>query len=211
MGDKPPRIQNLYVTAEKFKIPRGMKDVIIPIEEDARIRLVFGSKRGKINWSVKAPNGLDLYGLLLCRRVVEMECRTRGFKGINWMVKNFELLQDTENIRLEGLQSVTFEGLEGILEKYYNKDQGYRREIRASIPTPIENIVALSRGGIPTFQVIQHVGLLVKKMDDSIEAQKNTNRLVSELTKVIGALANAQIRMQDSISTFIDNIKGEKN
>jgi len=45
---------------------------------------------------------------------------------------------------------------------------------------------------------------------DSIKAQKYTNHLVSDLTKVVGALANAQVRMQDSISDFLDNFKDDK-
>lgn len=215
MGEFLPRVQNLFVVSEDFdrydRIPRGMRDVLIPLEDEAQIRLLFGSKRNKVSWSVKAPKGLDLYGLQLCRRVVDDAVRTRGFKNVNWMVKNFELLQDMENIRLEGLKSVTIDGLTGVLEKYYNKGAGFRREVRASIPTPVENILALARGGIPTYQVIQGVGLVAKKIDDSVEVQKNTNRLLVDLTKVVGALADAQLRMQDSIGSFLSSLKGDKD
>ena len=204
----PPRIQNLFVIAtsrqngEKLGVLKsetvefGLGDGV------ARLRLVFGVKRDKIHWTVKAPIGLDLYGFRLATELVDSECKRRGVFDAVWMVKNFELLWDSEGLRLEGVKALTLEGLDGVLEKYYNKDDGLRREVRSSIPAELDSLLALVQGGVPTFQLIQGVGVLTRKMDDLTDAIKGGNRVQSDTTRLVNAMWKSHQALVDRLGSL---------
>ena len=77
-----PRLQNLFFIVENVKV-RKSEDVRFrhdfPDGGYFQIRLQFGVKRGRISWSASAPDGIDLYGLITIRMLVESECEKRGF------------------------------------------------------------------------------------------------------------------------------------
>ena len=210
--DRPPRVQNLFVRAEffqsgqkirVFECDKGRVDEFPFGEDGAQVRIIYGWKRGNISWSVKAPEGLDLYGLRLVRSLVESSCGYSGYKDLNWMVSNFEFLWDHEGLRFEGVKSVTLQSFDTVLEKYYSKDDGLRKEIRASLPTELDHILALVQGGQPAFNLIQGVGVLSQKIDALVEAQKGQNRQLSNHNRLLEALVDSQTKLNDTLNDFI--------
>lgn len=218
----PPKIQNLQVIARRSKNPELFKRVKSheyvksypsPPGEDFVIRVEFGQKRHQINYTVKAPTGLDYYGLLSVHSYAEEVVRRRiGLTDLNWDVIKFDWLRDFVRWQLEGVSVYTIDDLKGTMLKFYNKFYGIRQEVTISPDASrLEDLVNIMSGGIPQYQMTSSLALLVKKMDESIEVQKNNNRLVSDLTKIIGALADAQLRTQDSISNFLNSFERSSN
>lgn len=207
--DIEPRFQNLFITAskliggERIGVKFEHKGLIhtIPIgEDDSQIKIVFGYKRDKISWSVKAPRGLDYYGIELCTRIVNTECRRLGYKPLIWLLRNIEVLRDTESIRLEGIESVTLTDFQNrTMEKYYNKGRGARRELRSQTHTTLTQLTALIYGGQSSYQMLQGLGIVSQKIDGVVETGKNTNRLLVDSAK-------AQNRLTDAIFKLIDKV-----
>ena len=67
----------------------------------------------------------------------------------DWELWNFELLFDHESVRLEGT-----------LEKYYNRPDGMRREVRSVKLTSVQDLEALIQGGVTTLTVMQGLNVL---------------------------------------------------
>jgi len=206
----PPRVQNLFVIASgvevrrsevlKYEFKRGFD---APDESAFRVRVVFGKKRGNISWTVKAPLGLDLYGLLMVRQYVEVECENRGYVDLVWAVRNYEFLWDHLGVRLEGVKALTLDDLEGTMEKYYQRDEVLRREVRSSQEARFEDLIALTTGGVPTFQIIQGVDLLSKKIDSLTDAFKGSVRVEQETQKQNRAILDALYRFIDKVDKNI--------
>ena len=84
------------------------------------IATFFGFTHGRVSWTVKAPLGLDYYGLILAKKLVECKIAHREYVVDPWLVRNFETLQDHMGIRIEGLaKSVTLDDFAGNLLKIY--------------------------------------------------------------------------------------------
>ena len=182
-----PRVQNLAVIWEGVGIRKSEKVVYeFDGEEETcfRIIIIFGLKRGNVFWTCKAPVGLDLYGLRLAVKWVESECEKRGLLNPHWRVRNFEFLWDQGGIRLEGVEAVTIEDLDSTLEKYYNKGEGIRREVRSSRSIPMRDLTSLIQGGMTTYQVVQGVGDVDARIRELTEAMKGTNILLKDLIEI---------------------------
>lgn len=215
-GVTPPRVQNLQV---KAKVPvrdehrgppgSGYKESVLKMG-DLSVILQFGYQNQQVNYQVSTPRGLDLDGFRAVHVAVGKHLQFMGYDSPGpdeWKVIEYELLFGHSSVKMEGVKALTWRALDGSLEKYYNKDLGLRREIRPSTEIPVQDLEHLLQGGMAQYQVTQRLGLIAKMIGDSIESQKNNNRLLTELIKVVGALANAQVKMQDSISDFLDNFK----
>ncbi len=210
--DVPPRFQNLFVTADRRvggeRIGVRYEDLgrtlVIPIGGDgSQIRVIFGYKNNKINWTLKAPRGVDYYGIELATIIVNGECEIRGYSGVLWMLRNIEVLRDNENIRLEGISSVTMTDFQNkTLEKYYNRPGGVRREIRAVPNMPLSNLSAIIYGGQSSYQMLQGIGVLVKKIDGMVEVGKGTNRLLVDFGRSFKAFADSNLKVLDRLDSI---------
>ena len=82
---KPPRVQNFLAVAHpspavresgcweyRFTGPPG------GAEGEVRLGLRFGRKRNKVTWTVRAPLGLDYYGLMFAYGLVRCVLEGRG-------------------------------------------------------------------------------------------------------------------------------------
>lgn len=200
---EPPRVQNLLVVAEDMGVEEH--DVIDKkfgresADSFLRIYIEFGSKRGRISWRVGTSFGLDLNGLRLCREYVEVECLSRGYHDLRWIVRNFELLNDFQGLKMEGATAITFSDFEGTLEKFYNRRGSVRREVRSSKETSIEALIALTQGGLATFQVVQGVFHLGKKIERLIDAIAWVNRSQLDILKSMDAILNTLYRIVDKV------------
>ncbi len=198
----PPRVQNLLVVAKGVDVIEPLT-VIREFGDDEysetfiRVSIVFGVKRGRISWRVKAPLGMDVYGLRLCKGLVEEVCASLGFSGMIWIVSNYDLLNDFRGMRLEGVNALTLTDLEGTMMKYYNRREGVRREVSSSRETSLESLIALTQGGLAMFQVVQGVFYVGKKVESLIDAVKYTNRSQVDILQGQRELLKAVYRLVD--------------
>jgi len=200
---RPPRVQNLFVVADvgdvsqSENVRREYDYWVGGNREVFGVGINFGVERDKISWWVKAPLGLDLYGLVLCRWYVEEVCRDRGYSGLNWMVANVEVLRDYEDVRLEGCKIVTFEDLTGVMEKIYQKQYGLRREVKLSRSISFEDLLTLVWGGLPQFQISQRLGELNELVKVNREILKRINKSNFEIIRTQNMIVNAFFRLID--------------
>lgn len=213
----PPRLQNLLVIAERGKNPElkgRVNSHIIEKEfpsfpdETFRVRLVFGGKRDKIHWTVKAPMGLDYYGFLMTRAWVESEVKARlGLFDLNWFVKRYEILWDHLGVKLEGVSVITIDDLEGTLEKYYNKFYGVRKEVRQSTDSlKLEDLVALASGGIPQYQMTSALSLLVTQVESMNHSIGLFLQDVQSDRRLVKAVMDTQFRVSEILDRIINRL-----
>lgn len=207
VGSKsPPRVQNLVISARNIPVTRHeviVRDLPGPGaqgDDGLRIRLTFGKKRGLIHYKVKAPMGLDFYGLRLVHEIVSMETWLRGYEDLDWRAVNFEFLWDDQSVRLEGVQAVTFSDLAGTLEKYYNKGLGHRRELRGGRGARVQDLEALIQGGITSQQALQGLNVLRGEVQHLTEAVKGIHYQYRDMLEMFKASLETSTRLVDQVS-----------
>jgi hypothetical protein len=221
VSKKPPRIQNF--TAIVHPSPRLSEQMLEKCYEDGlvvkkkhacntvyhhfkfqgppegedgvfRLDLTFGIKRNKITWKIKAPLGLDYYGLMLSYEYVKKIIDSIGVSILEdnpvdfnkprcFMVVNSEAVDDKIGIKLEGCNCITFRDFQGAFEKIYSKTYGVRREVRSNQPRPIREILALYQGGLPNFMVAQTSFDVARSVEKQAEIQKYNNKTLAELVR----------------------------
>jgi len=201
---EPVRVQNLTFVCEGVVVDKSHSFFKWDYRfgsgvDEFRLALLLGFKRGKITWTVKAPLGLDLYGLRLCIKIIRDKLESLGYVipdfNQRFIARNSEYLRDTFNLRIEGVKSITLDDLDGTLEKYYNKSYGIRHETRTNQPTSIDNIFALVSGGMPFSQLIQGVGVVNRGIENLVETLKFRNRKQDETDRKVDALFDAVNRL----------------
>lgn len=217
---KPIRVQNLFFVADAavrdehrvqgakgkgYEVKRSMPDPSGEGEFQVIVELGWWNK--KINWSVKAPRGLDLYGFRAVWWYVDEVCRGLGYEGLKWMTKAVEFLDDIHGTRLEGIECATIEALDGTLEKFYNKDFGVRHEVRAKVENPIENTLALIGGGVPYYQVVQGVNIIRVSVDKLVDVNKSSLARLDRLERISEAVAKSQIKSNDNIQELLKELR----
>jgi len=150
-------------------------------EGEVNQTLQLGLKRNKITWRIRAPLGLDYYGLMFAYGLLRCTLARMGQAAdLEFMVKNVELLDDKIGTRMEGIQALTFTDFKGNMEKIYNKAYGVRREVRATEERPAHELLQLYQAGLPSFMIAQ--------------ASYDIARRVSENSDNIGRLAHEQFK-----------------
>jgi len=211
VGRPAPKVQNLQIQGktpirEEHK-GEPSKGYWVYIDcGDLSIRIQFGYKRQRITYYIGASRGLDLYGYRLAHTLVVERLARMGYEAHDWMVIRCELLFDYKGVLLEGVKSVTWSNLEGTLEKYYNKPEGMRREIRATKPTSVRDLEALIRGGITTNTVLQRLDVLSTEHSKLTDAVKGIYYSYRDMLKVFKADHEAVFRLVNYIEKGV--IKG---
>lgn len=150
-------------------------------EGEVRQTIQLGLKRNKITWRIRAPLGLDYYGLMFAYGLLRCTlARVGQDPSLEFMVKNVELLDDKMGTRMEGITALTFTDFKGNFEKLYNKAYGVRREVRNTDERPAHELLQLYQGGLPSFMIAQ--------------ASYDIARRVSENSDNIGRLAHEQFK-----------------
>ena len=216
----PPRLQNLLVIATPDKNPvlkgRVTSHVIertFPSypEDSFRVRLTFGGKRDKIHWTVKAPIGLDYYGLLLARAWADAEVKARmGVEDLIWDVSRYDLFWDTMALRLEGISIITIDDLQGTLVKYYNKFYGIRKEVHQTPQAAsLEQLVSLASGGIPQYEMTSSLALLVSKVDQMTKGIGHFLQRSDSDRRLVKAVSEAQVRTAEILDRIMKKLDEE--
>lgn len=209
----PLRFQNLHFLGKSDvkKKDSGKVDVVEFVDingEIFRIRIVYGFTHGQITWTVKAPIGLDYYGLMLASLLVECKIAHRDYFVSSWMVRNFETLQDHMGLRVESLaKSVTLDDLAGNLLKIYQKSYGVRVEVRSQGTTSLETLLALSTGGMPQAQLMQGLGRTTREIFDLTQALKYRNVDDNKRDRLLEALAQNFIKMNETVRKIANKLE----
>ena len=200
VGRPPPKVQNLQIQGKtsireehKGEPSKGHWERIDL--GDLSINIQFGYKRKQITYYIGASRGLDLYGYRLAHTLVVERLASMGYEAHDWVVIRCEFLFDYEGVLLEGVKSVTWSDLEGTLEKYYNKPEGMRREIRATKPTSVRDLEALIMGGITTNMVLQRLDVLSTEHSKLTDAVKGIYYSYRDMLKVFKADHKAVFRL----------------
>lgn len=181
VGRHRPRVQNLRVSARGVRV--RVHAEVVHVVGDLRLRMVFGTKRGIVSYSVAAPVGLDMYGVRLIHFIAVGEAEARGYVDLNWEFTVSEFLTDHGGLRLEGLQCVTLDDLCGQLEKYYYRP-GLRREVRAtSRRMSMTELSTLLDGGMSRFQVVSGLQDIKEALGELTTAQKWGNKLLQTFAR----------------------------
>jgi DNA-binding Lrp family transcriptional regulator len=199
------RVQNLHVVSEKLG-KRIMKHESLVKEwlgvgpdntGYLRVEVEFGVSFNRVNWSLTAPEGVDIHGLRLARAYVEAVLEGRGYSDFGWMVSNVEQFRDFMGIRLEGLKAVTLDNLDTTLEKMYQKSYGLRHEVRTSRVMGMDEMQALIQGGVPTMNVVQGVNLMVNEIRNQGETTRELMDFIKQLSDGVKANTEAINRLLD--------------
>lgn len=193
-----PRVQNLRGSADS-SIPVVVHDDVVVVAGDVQISVTFGMKRNRVSFVVRAPLGLDLYGLDLVLFTIERICQDRGFMGLQWYVTNWEILNDVGGLRLDGVEAITFRDFRGSFEKFYNRS-GLRREIRGSRHRKMSmaQLQAFMEGGLARFDVVRALEDIVREIEGVKEAQKGTNRFINNMAQLNQAILETLTRMHET-------------
>ena len=213
---RPPRIQNFTAVAHpspSIQVSESWEYVFSgpPGGDEGKVRvaLSFGRKRNKITWTIRAPLGLDYYGLMFSYALVQCELARKGYTVRDepgdlerpecFMVRVAELLDDKIGLGLEGIKCLTFRDLKGNFEKIYEKQYGIRREVRFTEQRPISEILALYQGGLPSFMVAQSSYDVARSVEKNTETLKYLYRNQAELTRITNSVLNALWKILDKM------------
>lgn len=189
-----PRVQNI----------RGYCVVGVVVDEELIFRvggvgflLWFNVGRGRVSFVVSCDVGLDHYGVDFVRDKLESVCAERGLVDLDWVLDSFEVLRDHDGVRLEGVSCVTFSGLSGFLEKFYNRD-GMRHERRVSgAGIGFTELTDFLDGGLDRLRVVDAVSELSRRIGALEVSSKRGNKVLIESRNGVQALMDAWIRERD--------------
>ena len=212
----PLRFQNLHFSgfARVGERDSGRVDVIEFEDIDGevfRIRIVYGFTHQRVTWTIKAPLGLDYYGLILATKLVECKIAHLDYDVDSWTVLNFETLQDHMGMRIEGLaKCVTLDDLAGNMLKIYQKSYGVRVEVRSRTTSSLETLLALSTGGMPQAQLMQGIHSTNQEIGDLTNAIKYRNVDDHNRDRILQALSDTVIRMNNKLDDIVEELRKSK-
>jgi hypothetical protein len=193
----PLRIHNILLTVEHVDVSSHWKwsDTI----GDCCLSVVFGSERGKVSCRVCCDKGLDRNACLMTvKRCVEVIENRLGHAVENVVVKTFEANKDYGGVRLDGVTCLTVKGLYDVIERVYQKEENVvRQEFKVTTPIELRNFEGLLQGGLGQYNMTQVNFEMVQEIRRLTEGQKTLNTHVGELTKILQALYERQLRQDE--------------
>lgn len=175
-----PRAQNVIVQVDAQV--RESDEVRLKLDRFLSLQIWWGLQRQRITYRVGVPYGLDVLGLVLVHHIVEREMKARGYDAPPWdawLLVDCEFFTDYNGFKLEGLQSATFTGMLGQLEKYYTKP-AVRREVRMGKTKGVRltELRTLLEGGVDAAQTHRRLDVLEVRVEELTDAIKGGNRMV---------------------------------
>jgi len=163
-----------------------------------KVWLQFGKKRNKITCGIKSPLGLDLDKFRLVRRLVECELARRDYVWpMEWSV-TVHFNKDYFGIRLDGLKCITWDDIDGIMVRFYNKGKGLRREVVTGRPISLLEVEALLQGGMSVYQVVQAQMSTTYAVKDMVEKIDKMSWLNHQILKQQQSILEALYRLLDN-------------
>jgi hypothetical protein len=180
------RVHNLVLGVDAPGLSRGIRGFEGWFGA-VKLRVVFGARRGKITGFVSCDEGMDFdKTVLVMDKFKQIVFERTGAKISDGEVNvvTCELNEDRQDIRLDGLKSVTVKDFVGSLERIYNKGGGLRSEVKVK-PQSIEHIYGVLKGGMTPYQILQGIGLLTSEIKELKEVMKFNNRLQANILSVL--------------------------
>ena len=105
------------------------------------------------------------------------------------VLKTFEVNRDFQGTRIDGAKCYTRMGLFGVIERIYQKDEfTVRAEQKVSNKMSVDEFTSLIRGGVTSYNMTQGLFMLVKKIDELVDAQKFANGRLIDMKRRIDDL-----------------------
>jgi len=198
----PLRVHNVIVVC---RVPKDV-NVSKPSEGeyvlsvgDVRFRFSCGVKRRKVTVRVSCNNGLDFREFVFAVELVRSYVlRLYGFEPSesDLQVVSCEFNQDYQGLRLDGVKCLTASDLKGVLARIYQKTENIvRSEVKVG-KTSTKAIYALLKGGVTSYNIVQGLYMLVRRVEDLVEGIKYLNQVNLEvrelLLKILGRLKGVE-------------------
>jgi hypothetical protein len=191
VGELPLRVHNVIVVCriprdvDVLKLSHGEYDLRV---EDVRFRFSHGVKRRKITVRFSCDDGLDFRGFVFAIELIRSYVlRFYGFEPSEseLHVVSCEFNQDYQGLRLDGVKCLTVSDLKGVLERIYQKKENLvRSEVKVK-KASVETIYALLKGGVTSYNIVQGLYTLVKKVENLVEGIKYLNQVNLEMRDVL--------------------------
>jgi hypothetical protein len=191
VGELPLRVHNVIVVCriprnvDVLKLSHGEYDLRV---EDVRFRFSHGVKRRKITVRVSCDDGLDFRGFVFAVELIRSYVlRFYGFEPSEseLHVVSCEFNQDYQGLRMDGVKCLTVSDLKGVLERIYQKKENLvRSEVKVK-KASVETIYALLKGGVTSYNIVQGLYTLVKKVENLVEGIKYLNQVNLEMRDVL--------------------------
>ena len=110
----------------------------------------------------------------------------RTGRGVDQVVvKTFEANRDFLGIRLDGVKCYTKQGLLGVIERIYQKEENLVRcEDKITRHMTVDEFTALIHGGVSSYNLHQGLFMLSQRVEKLVVAIKFQNGLISRLLKL---------------------------
>ncbi|MCW4010559.1 MAG: hypothetical protein NWF05_08065 [Candidatus Bathyarchaeota archaeon] len=180
------------ITHTLMKVPLKLHNVLFVLENqkwilesdkveevvgDSTLWVTFGFQRKKVTCQVACDVGLNLDACLFAvKRLLDIVEAKKGSMVEDVVLKTFEANRDYQGVRIDGAKCYTRKGLFDVIERIYQKDEHtVRVEQKVSKSMSVDDFVALIQGGVTSYNLTQGQFMLVKKIEQLIEAVKFSN------------------------------------
>ena len=187
----PLRAHNLLFTIESqnwIQKSEKIKETV----GSAVLMVSFGLQRKKVTCQICCDKGLSLDACLFgVKRILEIVESRSGSPVSQLILKTFEVNRDFQGTRIDGAKCYTRSGLFGVIERIYQKDEfTVRVEQKVSdVSMRVDEFAALISGGVQSYNIVQGLFMLVKKMDAVVEALRFNNGKLNDLESKINGLS----------------------
>lgn len=176
-------------------MPRGVDlggEDVFEFGGGVKIRFQYGRKRRRITiWvSCNGATPIDVGSFPFVVTLIKDKLLLKtgyefGDLGID--VVSFELHEDFNTMRMEGVKSVTLKSFTGMLERIYNKGGGLRSEVKGRVDN-VASIYAALKGGVSTYNVLQLQYMVLQRLEALVQSVKFQNENMQNLFGVVQRL-----------------------
>jgi hypothetical protein len=158
---------------------------------DVKVHVCFGSERRKVSGYIANDFGMGkdacLFAIHRWFDIAEGHLGRALPEPLE--LTSFEQNRDFGGLRIDGVQCVTKKGLDGMIERVYQKEEGLvRAEHKVSKSMTFTEFESLLQGGVPGYNQTQAQFALMQQVGALTEALKFTNSRLIEIERQNQAL-----------------------
>ena len=160
---------------------------------DVKLHVCFGSERRKVSGYISNDRGMVkdtvLFAVQRCFDIAEYHLGHSLPEPLE--LTSFEQNRDYNGLRIDGVQCVTKKGLDGMIERIYQKEEALvRAEHKISKIMSLTEFESLLNGGVPGYNQTQAQFALMQQVGQLTDALKFTNSRLLGLEKQNEAIMN---------------------
>jgi len=171
----PLRVHNVLLGFEASWL--DFSDEVVELVGDVKIRVQFGLQRHKVTGQISCDSGMDRHTIRFALdRFYEIVEKRMGGLPDEVVVKTFEVNRDMHGVRLDGCKCYTREGLFGMIDRVYQKEEDVvRAESKVVEPMGVDQFLALIQGGVTGYNYLQGLFMAVQQIGKLTDAVKFLN------------------------------------